>query len=401
VRKLILPLALFFLMLASSCGKKNRDANQQDKAAVFYTCSMHPQVMQPQPGSCPICGMPLTLTQKGNISGDEIQLSDLQIRLGNIQTDTVKKRNMNDESSFSATLSMDQNKITSVSARLMGRIERLYLKNTGDYVRKGEPLYDFYSEELNTVKQEYLLALEKKESLSNSFINYDRIIEGAKNKLLLWGLTESQIVRLASDKWDESVTTFLAPASGFITEFFSKEGDYVMEGSPIVKLADLSTLWAEAQVYESQLEPALQKKDAILSFPDMPGKSIAGKVEFVSPEISPASRISLLRVSVPNSDYALKPGMPAYITLKGTEKNLLALPTDAIINESKGSTVWVKTGQNTFKIRMVETGAENNGLTEIISGLEEGEEVVVTGAYLVNSEYILKKGAAPMATHQH
>jgi Cu(I)/Ag(I) efflux system membrane fusion protein len=392
----ILLIALLFI----SCNnKKHKDDVDAD---IYYTCSMDPQVVELRPGKCPICKMPLTPVKKSNNGNkDEIQLSEQQVQLGNIKVDTIRSGMIGDQMILTAILNTDQMKATSVSARIMGRIDRLYFKNVGDYVRKGDRLFDLYSEELNNAKQEYQLTLEKKKTLDNSIIDFDQLVRSARTKLQLWGLTEMQIKELETNNKTSFQTTFYSPASGYITSLNVLEGQYVMEGGTIIRLADLSTLWAEAQVYISQLSQVDPQSIAEVQFPDFPGRSAKGKIEFVNPEINPDTRITLLRVGIPNGGNQLKPGMSAYLLLKGKQHQTLTLPTNAVVQESKGATVWLQTGQNTFKSKMIEIGMEDNGRIEIKSGLQPGDVVVVSGAYLLNSEYVFKKGVNPMEGHSH
>lgn len=392
---ILLSTILFF----AAC--KSKKVTVEKKQDVYYTCSMDPQVIEYKPGKCPICHMELTQVKKTNGEDkDEIHLSEQQIQLGNIQTDTIRDGSIENQIVLTGTLNFDQLKTTSVSSRVMGRIEKLYFKNTGDYIRKGSPLYELYSEELNNAKQEYLLALEQKKTFANeSAIDYDQLLRSAKNKLLLWGLTEAQIKELESNRKPTPITTFFSTASGFITQLEIREGDYIMEGGTIVKLADLSTLWAEAQVYTSQMTEINSGSIATVQLPGFDGMEIKGRIEFINPEINPDTRINLIRVSIPNSDNHLKPGMPAYVILKSPQRKTLTLPIDAVLRDGKGATVWVKTGTHSFKNKMVTVGLESNERIEIRSGLSAGDIVVVTGAYLLQSEYIFKKGANPMSGH--
>jgi Cu(I)/Ag(I) efflux system membrane fusion protein len=399
-------LLVYLLLIASclfafaSCKEKKHDQAESD---VYYTCSMDPQVVEYKPGKCPICKMDLTPVKKRNgEKKDEIQLSDQQIQLGNIQTDTIRTGTIGDRLVLTASLNFDQMKTSSVSSRVMGRIEKLYFKNIGDYVSKGAALYAVYSEDLNNAKQEYLLALEQKKTFATgTVIDFEQLLQSAKNKLLLWGLSEAQINELAKTKKSTPLTTFYSTAAGYITSMEIREGDYVMEGGTIVKLADLSTLWAEAQVYTSQLSEIDLNGTATVQLPDMDDKEIKGRIEFVNPEINPDTRINLIRVSIPNSGNLLKPGMPAYVVLKSTQRKSLTLPIDAVIRDGKGATVWIRTGEHSFKSKMVQVGLESNDRIEIKSGLTAGDVVVMSGAYLLHSEYVFKKGVDPMAGHNH
>ncbi len=341
--------------------------------------------------------MELTPARKSNNQhADEIELSAQQMQLGNIHTDTIRSASIGDQVLLNATLNFDQQKINAISSRVAGRIEKLYFKNIGEYVSKGARLFDLYSEELNNAKQEYLLALEKKKELGNSLIDFSQLVQGAENKLLLWGMSEAQINELARNKNAGSLTPFYSNAAGYITSLDIKEGDYIAEGGNVLRLADLSNLWAEAQVYSSQLSAIDMNGQALIRFPDLPGMEFKGRIEFVNPEISPDTRINLIRVSVPNAGGRLKPGMPAYVVIKSQPNNTLALPVDAVIRDGRGASVWIQTGNKRFKNIMVETGRENKDRVEIKSGLNPGDIVVVSGAYLLNSEYIFKQGANPM-----
>lgn len=363
----------------------------------FYTCSMHPQVMQDKPGNCPICHMELIVVKKTSTAADEILLNDEQVRLGNIQTDTIRDGQFGDKLLFTATLNADESKLSSISARVKGRIDKLYYKNTGDFVPKGAHLYDLYSEELNTAKQEYIAVLEKLQVLGNSIIDFDRLLRSAKMKLLLWGMNEAQVQELAQTRKSSVLTSFYSKSSGFIIDLPVMEGQYVGEGMTILKLADLSTLWAEAQVYTSQLSAIDLQGTARIQIPDLPGKEWKGKIEFANPEILPDSRLNLLRVTIPNPDGKLKPGMPAYVSIRNRAVKTLTLPTDAVLRDGKMNIVWFQSGKNRYKMKMVETGMENGERIEIKSGVKAGDIVVIRGAYLLHSEYVFKKGNDPMA----
>lgn len=382
------------LFVFTSCKNKKATLANVDE---YYTCSMHPQIMQDKPGTCPICHMELIVVKKTNTAADEIMLNDEQIRLGNIQTDTIRNGMIGDKVILTATLNTDESKVNSINARIMGRIDRLYFKNTGDYVPRGAHLYDLYSEELNNAKQEYIAAIEKQQTLDNSIIDFNRLVQSAKQKLLLWGMSEAQVNELAKTKKASPLTSFYSNESGFITELPVMEGQYVSEGSTIVKLADLSSLWAEAQVYTSQLSAIDLKGIATVQFPDIPGKEWKGKIEFANPEIVSDSRLNLVRVSIPNPNGLLKPGMPAYVSIKSKELNTLTLPSDAVLRDGKMNVVWVQSGKNSYKMKMVQTGLESGDRLEIKSGLQNGDVVVTRGAYLLNSEFVFKKGGNTMA----
>ena len=392
--KKYLIIILLSLFVFNSCKNKKQNHVQSDE---YYTCSMHPQIMEDKPGLCPICHMDLIVVKRTNTAEDEISLNDEQIRLGNIKADTIRNGMIGDKTILTATLNSNETNVNSVSARIMGRIDRLYFKALGDYVAKGAHLYDLYSEELNNAKQEYLVVLEKQQTLDNSIIDFSRMVQSAKTKLLLWGMSEGQINELARTKNATPRTAFFSTASGFITELPVMEGQFVAEGTTIVRLTGLSSLWAEAQVYATELSGIDLTGTALVQIPDIPGKEWTGKVEFANPEIAADSRLNLIRITIPNNDGQLKPGMPAYVTIKNKNVTALTLPADAVLRDGKMNVVWMQTGKNIYKMKMVETGLESGGRIEIKSGIKNGDVIITRGAYSLNSEYKFKKGANPMA----
>ncbi|HEY0750837.1 MAG TPA: efflux RND transporter periplasmic adaptor subunit, partial [Chitinophagaceae bacterium] len=193
---------------------------------------------------------------------------------------------------------------------------------------------------------------------------------------------------------------YYSTESGYVTSVNVTEGGYVMEGGSVLQLANLSTLWAEAQVYTSQMYRISHGALATVEVPGLAGP-IRGNIEFTNPEVPTETRINLLRVVVPNSGNKLRPGMAAIVSVHTARRNSLTLPTDAIIRESNAAIVWVQTGKNKFKSRMVRTGIESNGFTEVQAGVAAGDIVVVSGTYLLHSEYKFKRGSDPMAEHNH
>lgn len=387
---------LLFLFSFSACNQSETGV----EAGVYYTCSMDPQVIENHPGNCPICKMPLTKMEKGKaLPTGEIQLSAQQIQLGNIQTDTIGMGNIGDELFFPATLTTDLTQTNTVSARLMGRIDRLYFKTVGDYVRKGDKVMDLYSEELNNAKREYLLALEKQKTLRSDVIDFEQIVQSARQKLELWGMTTAQIDAMAKSGEVSDHTTFYSPYNGYITNILQQEGSYVMEGASILQLADLSTLWAEAQVPTAQMGLLSVNQTVVMHFPDFPTLELNAKVDFINPEISAGSRLNLVRVNVPNVRNQLRPGMPAQIVLRSQLRETLTLPTDAVLRTEDQASVWLALGDHTFKKVKVETGIETGNQVEIKSGIQAGDVVVTSGVYLLNSEYIFKHGNNAMAGH--
>lgn len=327
-----------------------------------------------------------------------LHLSDQQMQLGHIITDTLCMHALGEELMLTGVLAPNQNALTLVSARVMGRIEKLFIKNIGEEIKVGQPIYELYSEELNLAFKELKLAIDKKQLL-NSGGDMDRFIQSARNKLALYGLSSKQIEDIEIRNKFSGTFTMVSPVSGVITSMDIQEGNSVMEGAGMYVIADLSSLWADVQVYYDNLSRISENMTATVYVQGIPGFNQRGKIAFVNPELTPSSKINVVRIEIDNKEGKLKPGMQVNATVLLNKKSTLALPTDAIILDEKGSSVWVQTGHNQFRNVMVVTGIETNEYTEILSGLKNGDIVVMSGAYLLNSEYLFKKGTNPMEGH--
>lgn len=386
---------LIYLLLLGFCSCHRKQPKLAENE--YYVCSMDPQVMEKQPGPCPICKMPLTKAIIDRSQKKGIKLSTEQKTLANLKVDTVRISKISKEITLTGTVVIDQSTAEKISARVSGRIDKLYFKTVGEHIKKGDKVFDLYSPDLLAAEQEYLLALEKKKLFEQSINSSKGIINAAKNRLLLLGLSDSQILQLAKNKKPQSSVTIFSLVSGTISDIGIKEGDYVNEGTGIYLLSDLSKIWVEVQVYTNEMQ-YISRSDQVAIYPEaFPDETLEGTVTFINPELQENSRINLVRVEVDNKKMLLKPGMKAYVILKTEEKEAIALPKDAVLRDAEHSIIWIEKEDGNLEPRMVETGIENKYSIEIISGLEQGERVVVSGAYLLNSEFIFKKGIEPMA----
>jgi Cu(I)/Ag(I) efflux system membrane fusion protein len=387
-----LLVVIISFLVASSCKNKNNPALMA-AADEYYTCSMDPQVIENRAGNCPICHMKLIKVKKNNLKTGQIKLSAQQIKLANITFDTLRIQELAKEITLTGKVAIDQNLSDAISARVGGRIEKLAVKNIGDYISKGQQLFEIYSEDLNAAQQEYILSLRK---ISSS----EEFSEAVKNKLLLYGMSESQIHQLSVSQQVLPSVAVYSSSEGFVSEISVVEGNYVSTGTTLFRLASLTSLWVEAQVYLPYLSYLKTGTEANFSIPAASDKLFSGKVIFIDPQVESPQRFVLARFQIANPLQQIKPGMMANITLETEKKKSLTLPIDAIIQDSKGANVWVRNDDGVFENKMVTVGMENSRQIEIIDGLQEGDVVVVTGAYLLNSEYVFKKGANPMEGHQ-
>lgn len=389
-------LFIFLVALLSACQK---EAGEKVPDNVFYTCSMDPQIMEKKPGTCPICKMDLTkvVIDKNNQSG--LKISKEQEELANIKTMIVSEGTLGTKKTVNGRVVINENKVLKISSRVPGRIEKLYVKNTGESIYVGMLLYDLYSEELLAAQKEYLIALERSKQSSGLDLDYNRLIEGAKNKLLLWGMSEKQISELSSSKTFRNTTPIYSKQNGVITAVNSREGNYVMDGEAVFEVADLSTMWVEAEIYASEVTEFSNDDLVNIQIDGFPDKTWKSHISFAAPQLQTQSKINLIRAEIPNPNNLLKPGMQAIVFLKGKTRETIALPINSVLQDSKGASVWIRKKDGSYESRMVVTGIESGDLIEIRAGLEAGDEVVISGAYLLNSEYIFKKGSNPMEGH--
>lgn len=397
---------LFLVSVLLACSSKNKvEQMTHDHAtealAIKYTCPMHPSVIQDNPGTCPICGMDLVPKSQSSDDNNNLMLSESQVKLANITTQRVSPQSIGQTVVINSRLVVDQDYSEAISSRVAGRVERLYFKETGKIVKKGEPLYELYSETLLTLQKEYLLAKDQYEILGKTEKRYETFLKASEKKLLLYGLSKSQIGQLGQSKTVQERITFLAPTGGMITEINASEGQYIGEGGMLYKIENITRLWLEAELYPQETSLAKTGDKINVKVSGYESTPIETKVTFLSPEYRAGTQITIMRAPIENPELKFQPGTQAQVILSHSARKSLAIPTDAVIRDGIGTHVYVVTGTNTFQPRMVKTGLEDFERVEITEGLVENELVVISGAYLLYSELVLKKGVSPMAGHQH
>ena len=325
-------------------------------------------------------------------SGKEIlSLTEQDEKHANIRIDTVRTKSMAEFSTVLGTANFDQRKITVITSRIRGRLDKLFVRNPQQYIKEGEPIYAIYSEELIAYENELLTAIQMKATPSDLQASFDQIIEAAKRKLFLLGLTNFQIELIEKSGVASPLVTFYSPVSGTLTELPVSEGQYVEEGTAMFRIADMSRLWIEAQMYVSELRWLDGGAAIQAEFDALPGEVFKVVPVFDNPSLEADSKISLVRFQVENPSNKLRPGMMAYINIKRNEKKTMVIPKSSIVVGEMIS-AWVKTAKGTYENRMIQLGIQNKKEVEVLSGLKEGELIVTNGAYLLNSALILKKG---------
>jgi membrane fusion protein, copper/silver efflux system len=322
---------------------------------------------------------------------DMITLTKRDEQYANILVDTVKVKMINEYTTLPGTTSFDERKITVITSRIRGRLDKLFVRNPEQWVATGQPLYAIYSEELLSYENELLNALQQQAQFSSMKQVVDQMVEGAKKKLLLWGLTSEQLIALEKSREASPLVTFYSPVSGTLVELSVSEGQYVETGAPLFKLVDLSQLWIEAQIYTSELKWLHEKPSITVEFDAYPGETFTVVPVFDNPTVEADQKISLVRFMLTNRSRQLKPGMMVYVNIKRNEKKTLVIPKSSILVGNM-ITAWVKTGDGIYESRMIQIGIQNKKEVEVVSGLKEGELIVTSGAYLLNSALVLKKG---------
>lgn len=384
---------VFFIVIFGigiSCTTQEKE-NVEVTEQQTYTCPMHPQIVQYEPSTCPICHMDLVPFDRNN-QDEFLTLGPAQIALANIKTLVVGDTSGLNSRNINGRLVINPEQTIIVSSRVPGRIERLYFRETGVALQKGQPMYQIYSEKLMALQQEYLLALDQAEAFPQNE-KFREILAAAEKRLLLLDQTPQQIKTLERTKTTAGSITYYAPASGIVAAVNTIEGQYVDEGSTILTIEGYSSLWVEADARSAELN-GIKTGDrlpiVISGYENIPAIMT---VSFIEPEFRSGSRYITLRGVFRNPDNLLKPGMQVTIRLPGkADTGRLRIPANAVIHSEKSSHVWVETAEGIFEPRTVRTGEQDAGQAEILEGLEAGEKLVVQGAYLLYSEYVLKKG---------
>lgn len=358
-----------------------------------WTCSMHPQIQQSEPGNCPICGMDLIPADGETLAlhDGQFSLTENAIALANIRTITVGGGEATGRSLLLSGKIRENEEGNAIQASYFeGRIEDLFVNTTGEVVRKGQKLATIYSPELVAAQQELLSA----GTLRNT---QPALYEAVRNKLKLWKLTENQINAIeASARVQENFPVY-ATVTGTVTEKMVREGDYVKQGQPLFKIANLSSVWAVFDAYENQL-PALTKgQDILISSNAYPNEQIKGNIDFIDPLLDTGSRTVEVRAVIQNNNGRLKPGMfvkgQVATRVSGGAADNIFLPSSAVLWTGVRSLVYVKpkSSEPVFEMREVTLGEPSGeDHVQVLQGLHPGEEVVVNGTFTVDAAAQLK-----------
>lgn len=388
-------------------------ASAPQPATSKYTCPMHPNVVQDGPGTCPICKMDLVPAETGKAepaaAGHSVVVLDAARRqLIGLATAPAIRGAIGGEVRATGRVTADETRIHHVHTKYEAWVEELFADFTGKWVRAGEPLARIYSPELLAAQEEFLLALRAQERLAGKESgptegSASALVESARRRLILLDVTSAEIDAIARRGTTQRTVTLHSPFSGYVIAKVALHGMKATPMDSLFDIADLSTVWVIADVYESELARVSIGQRARMSLAYRPGREWHGRVTWIEPIVDPATRTVKVRLEFANPKGELKPEMFASVVLSAPEREALTIPEDAVVDGGLTRVVFVDKGDGRIEPREVTIGQRGNGRAEVLSGLAEGEQVATRANFLLDSESRLKAAleaiAAPAAGH--
>ncbi len=362
-----------------------------------YICPMHPQIVQDEPGNCPICGMDLVSRDRVAPASDNPQvfLPAAVIQNMGVRTARAEKRSLGTELRTQGMVTADDDRIRTVHPRAGGWIKTLYLLTEGDRIERKDVLIDFYSPWINQSQIEFIEALEEYDMVSYDPSRKTELaakVDAKRNALRQLSVSSMDIMRIENSRKVQSVIQMMSPNSGLVTELNVREGAYVEPYQPMFTIVDLSEVWVMLDIYEHQAPWVRKGNHVEITAPAIPGRSWNGMVDFIYPEVDPKTRTLRARIEVSNPDEALLLNMFVQVDLSASAKKhgVLTIPREAVIVTGKREVVIKALGKGHFQPVEIKSGIWSGGQVEILSGLEAGDEIVVSGQFLIDSESSLQ-----------
>lgn len=336
----------------------------------------------------------------GTEPGSKVELSADEQTAAGVQTSEVRRQQLTTEVSAFGRVEDPESRLSTISARVAGRIDKLYLQYTGQNVRRGQAIAEIYSPELLSASEEYKLAIDSRNQLKmgaepEAIRAADDLVSASRRRLELWSMTPTQIEQLAAGHSNPDIAVY-SDTAGTVVERKVTQGQYVNAGDALYSVADLSTVWVKADVYESDL-PQIRSGQAVeISSDALPGKTIHGSVEFIEPQASSETRTVPVHVHVANTGMRLHPGMFVRAVFAIRQESALIVPRSAVLDTGTRKLVYVAKENGVFEAREVQTGTPNNDWFPVIAGIEPGERVVTNGNFLIDSQVRLTGGMTGM-----
>lgn len=340
------------------------------------------------------------------IPADTVVVSPERQQISGVRFGKVEVKNLERAIRTVGRFEFDEKKLSTVNPKIGGWIEELYVDYTGKMVRKGQPLLSIYSPDLVSAQEEYLLALKiKKIYTAQPSAEWSSqggsLLESARKRLLLWDITPQQVENLEKTGEIKKNLVLYSPVDGFVIEKMVFKGMGIMPGTSLYKIGDLSSVWVIADIYEYELPFVKVGQKAMITLAYYPGESFEGTATYIYPSLDPKTRTAKVRFDLPNPEFKLKPEMWANVEMKIPLGQKLVVPEDAVMDSGTMQMVFVDRGQGHFESRHIQVGSKVQGYYEVISGLQQGEGVVTSANFLIDSESQLKGATGAMGGHQH
>lgn len=376
-----------------------------DEAVQQYTCGMHPMVVTDEPGLCPICHMELTPLHAREQSTDGRRIIEVdqvtQQRMG-VRTAVARQRKLHHNIRTVGLVAYEEPRQQAINSKISGWVEKLYVNETGKTVAAGDPLLDIYSPDLVAAQEELLLALRNRETMAKSgfegaLADAERLLESARRRLQLWDIKPTMIKQIEKTGQVEKTLTLFAPVSGVVSRKQVRAGEYIKVGQELLEISNLSTLWVYADIYEYEIPWVKVGQQALVKFPFLE-EPISGRVSTIYPYLDARTRTVKARIDLANSDLALKPDMYADVLIKAAPvEQALSIPIEAVLFTGKRETVFIALGEGRFEPRTVRVGLQDeDGYIEIREGVSEGERVVTSAQFMLDSESKLREAVEKM-----
>lgn len=388
--------------------------DEEAAGAETYYCPMHPQVVQDAPGECPICHMTLVRRPHGAAAASPspsgkptVELSAERSQLIGLKTAVAHRGTLAAAIRAAGNVVAAEDRLVRVQTRFSGWVQGLQVARTGERVKKGQLLLSVYSPDLVGAQQELINALAWSaspppaahvEGHQPASITAD-LAGDARQRLLLLGLAEDDISTIARTRRPLPTLKVRSPAGGVVSRKDVVEGAYVAPGTDLFEIADLTKVWVLAEAFERDLARVEVGQEATLSLAAYPGETFAGRVDFVYPSVDPARRTAKLRLIFDNPQLRLKPGMYGDVELRAPAVEAVVVPVEALVDTGSEQYVFVASGAGRYEQRRVRAGARAGGELQILEGVAEGELVVTTGNFLLDSESRLRSAADLMPQH--
>ena len=399
-------------------------APEHGRKVLYWVDPMHPAYKSDKPGIAPDCGMtlvpvyadaagrPVPAASGGTVPPGTIQIDAQRQQLIGVRYGTAEYESGTETIRAVGKIAIDETRVSHVHSRTEGWIEKVYANFVGDTVKKGQPMLTIYSPELLATEQEYLLALKARDTMALSIFtgmggrhtsmheaaeDSSSLVDASRRRLQLWDLSDSQIDEVERTRKPLPSVTLYAPVSGYVTARNAFANQKVMPETEIYTITDLSRIWVFASVFEYQMPDVHLGQSATVSLPYDGGRSLQARVNYIQPQVDPATRTIQVRLDLPNPGTALKPEMFVNVELRSRQAKRLMVPAEAVLDTGARKVVFVDRGNGYFEPRNVTAGERAGDRIQILSGLSAGERIVTSGNFLINSESQLKSAAQGMA----